>query len=486
MKNLMRTFLIVALSTGLASAVPTLSDVTVGNVSTTSLCVCWQTTELSTPGLEIFSDEAETQSLAGQVRVEFFPLHSDQRSVASSVGSREAGRDLRDTMRTRNVVLVKVSGLEPDTTYYLKPTAVDEGDQAIATAELTQATTARTAVFINESRRVLVDVTALEVPGTSIAGGLIVVATPAARYPLISVIGDAAGSTQAYVDLTHFLTADGATNLIPDGVTELDIRWKGLPEAPGAFENNEIAYGTEPVVAETSVVDFVPDDQELDFTLILRKTPPVVGLAQNVLLSAEKNGTADPDYDRPAVFASTGTLLTGGGATAPFKDGILSEHPVVFGTPGEQTIMIKDPVGTSVSEYLVTVLPLTYENWRNYYWNNPNDPNAAKDADPDGDGLRNDAEFATLRNPLRRDGDVLSVARTADGLKAWIKISNLQTEYTLAFETSTNLQTWTRSDVTPEILESQPSFNLMEACFPPATFGAVPFGAVRAILLPVE
>lgn len=485
MKNLLRTILMITLSASCAAAVPALSDVTVGNVSTSGFCVCWQTSELSNPVLEVFADQAETQPLTGQVRIEYFPLNSDQRGVASSVSSRAAGRDLRDSMRSRNVVLVKVSGLDPDTTYYLRPAAVDQNDQVIATAELTEATTARTAVFVNESRRVLVDVAALEVPGSSIAGGLIVVETSTARYPLISVIGDAADSTQAYVDLTHFLTADGATNLIPNGVTELDIRWKGLPEAPGGFENNEIPYGAGTTVAETSVVDFVPDDQKVNFTLILRKNPPVVGLPQNVLLSAEKNGGADPDYDRPAVFGSTGTLLVGGGATAPFQDGILSEHPVVFGSPGEQTISIKDPVGTSVAEYPVTVLPLTYENWRNYYWD-ANDPDATPDADPDKDGLRNDAEFATLRNPLRRDGDVLSVARTAGGLKAFIKISNLQSEYVLAYETSNDLSNWTRSDVTPTVSETLPSFNLMEAFFPSASFGDKPFGAVRAILLPAE
>ena len=74
----------VAFTVATADAV-TFSQVELGDVTTTGFSISWETSESSLPGLEIFSDAAGTQSLAGLVAIEFFPLTSDQRAVVSSV-----------------------------------------------------------------------------------------------------------------------------------------------------------------------------------------------------------------------------------------------------------------------------------------------------------------------------------------------------------------------------------------------------------------
>ena len=191
------------------------------------------------------------------------------------------------------------------------------------------------------------------------------------------------------------------------------------------------------------------------------------------------------DYVRPANLTTTGTFLGGGGETGAFVNGVLAAHTVIFGTPGTVDVTIGDLFGDSETTYPVTVLPLTYENWRIYYHGDNTSPDGEPGSDPDGDGLDNAGEFASLHNPLYRDPSVLSVAWLAGGMQVWIDFNRFQSEYQVVFETSNDLVTWDPSSVAPTLLESLPEKDIMQAVLPPSEFGSVGRGFARALFEPV-
>lgn len=473
-----------------ASAVPVISAVEVGNVTTSEFCVCWETSELSEPGLEVFSDAGGTISLAGTVAVEMFPLRSDQRAVASSVTIREDGRTLRDEIAAKNLVLVKVSGLTPGSEYHVRPVALDGGGAVIASGSMQAVTTSQTVTFINESRQVIVDLSAIDTVGTPVVGAIIKVVAAGSPYPLLAVVGDGTAADQAYIDATMFLNAAGDSNLVPSGLTSLMITWKGLPDYTGGFNGTDLAYVGGPVVAESSVAAFeLVSEDDVVFELILGKDPAVVGLPQEVRLEARapagEGGGLLTDYDHAAELTPTGSLLVGGGETANFVDGVLAGHTVVFATPGTVDVSIGDLFGDSETTHPVTVLPLTYENWRIYYFGDNTSPEGEPDRDPDGDGLDNAGEFASLHLPQRRDPSVLNVAWMPGGMQVWVDFNRFQSEYEVVIQTTEDLQTWNPVTVPTTLRESLPEKDIMEALLPPSQFGDSGRGFARARFVPV-
>jgi len=476
------TVALVLLTAIVARAVPEISSVDAGNVSTTSFCLCWETSETSIPGLDVFSDAGATQSLAGQVRVEFYPLGSDQRSVGTSASIRAEGRSLREEMRAKRLVLVKISGLLPGTDYFARPTAVDESGAPIASGDLQSVTTSQTVEFTGESRQVEIDLAALEIPGTPVAGTILTIATPTARYPLLAVVGDSWHPSRAYADLTQFLNATGDRNLLPSGVLPLTITWKGLLPAPGSFLGPDPEFDGSLLVARITPLVFDVAETNVDYIISFMHVPAVVGLPQNIALDAQGPGaTTLLDYDRPALIGTTGSLAAGEGVTSPFTDGLLAAHTIVFNSPGMVDLTVSDPLGSSVSSAPIEVLPLTYDNWRMYYFGNTTDPAGNPDANPEGDALTNRGEFATLGNPLVANPSPMGVRNSPGGITVSLDFNRFQSEYRVRFQTSLDLRQWDDSPVIPSVRESLADRDIIQAFFSTAEFNDNPFGAVRAV-----
>jgi hypothetical protein len=479
---------LLAAATIVTAGAVTISNVEVGNVTTTGFCLCWETSESSLPGLEVFSDAGGTQSLAGEVAVEFFPLAGDQRAVASSVAIREAGRTLRDDMRARNVVLVRVSGLQPGTEYSARPTALDTMGATIASGDLQAVTSSQTLDFVGESRQVEIDLSALEFPGSPVAGAILTITTPSAAYPLLAVVGDCWSPTRAYADLTQFLDAAGDRNLLPSGIMPLTITWKGLEQVPGVFTGPDVDYDGSLVVAHVTRLAFDVAETDVDFIITFLKEPAVVGLPLDIGLEAQGPGAVTLlDYDRSALIGTTGSLMVGDGPTAPFVDGLLSSHTVVFNAPGQVDLTVSDPFGASVSSASIEVLPLTYDKWRLHYFGDTIDPAGNPDANPDSDELTNKGEFTTLRNPLVVSTSPLGVRQSPGGITVSLDFNRFQSEYRVRFQTTVDLKQWNDSAIGPSVQQSLPDRDIVAAFFPNAEFNNQPFGAVRAVfeLIPV-
>jgi hypothetical protein len=186
------------------------------------------------------------------------------------------------------------------------------------------------------------------------------------------------------------------------------------------------------------------------------------------------------------VIGSTGSLTAGAGVTAPFVDGVLSAHTVVFDATGQVLLTVGDPIGPSVSSAPIDVLPLTYENWRSYYFGDLVDPTGDPDANPDQDERTNKWEFVTLGDPLVPSGGIFNTQKTPTGFAVSLDFNRFQQEYRVRFQTSTNLELWTDSSIGPTVRDSLPERDIIEALFPNAEFNNQPFGSVRAVLQPIQ
>jgi len=96
-----------------------------------------------------------------------------------------------------------------------------------------------------------------------------------------------------------------------------------------------------------------------------------------------------------------------------------------------------------------------FSSWITAYYATPSDPNAAPDADPDGDGLKNSVEYVlgTLPNTSNQGGPGASTAGGNLVFTFQRALASKNPDTTVAIEASTDLGIWTAYDVdtAPEV-----------------------------------
>jgi hypothetical protein len=446
------------------SAAPVINGAAVANVTASGACVAWEFTEDSYPGVAVFADAAGTNEVTTQVRVEVQALEHARREVSSTLASRAANRELQDAMSARRIAFVRLGGLLPETSYFIRPLALAApGGAVVSQGELVPFTTARTAAFVPEARQLAVDLSSI-VPTTGPVEGAVLFATHAqSRYPLAAVVGDGPSSTHAYFDLTLLLDAAGERNLLPpSGPLELTLSWLGLPPLTGYFSPNAVAYTGAPQVAALTTSVFVGEG------FVIRATPAgstaLVGFPLEVALSVtDISGAVETSFTQPLAVASP-ALAFGAGNTEPLVEGLLPDHQLVFSTPGVQTVTVSDPASGVSTSFDITVLPMTYQNWRDRLLGGDlaaGGPHGNPDIDP----FANFIEFIHGADPLARDAALMGAVQPpsdkALAIRFWL--NPYQTEYRVVIQVSADLLTWRRSPKTPVVLQAEPDGNLMEA-----------------------
>ncbi len=299
----------------------------VGNVTPFSLDLVWETSEPSVPGVEIYADANGTQSLADEVRVELFPLRLGDRSLNPDFDTRQKSRDLSDELSARNLVMMRVHGLSPGTTYYLRPVSFDaEGSENTDTVYPLQAvTTAEENAFINESRQLLLDFSA---QGPSSTKGTIArLEAEGLAHPLFCVVGDGPQANRAFFNLDHLLAASGERNATPSGDLQLSIRLLGLGAASGSFEHT-VTYGGGFVVADASDVLFSPSGTLASFAFDPIDDQTAGESFAVTIRALDASGDPLTSFNDSVELAGTVPLAEGEGTTAAFTDGVLSGHAV--------------------------------------------------------------------------------------------------------------------------------------------------------------
>lgn len=219
----------------LLAGVPEVSHVMVTDVTTRSFSVIWVSSEASSANLEIFEDESGAIPLTN-IKIIRHPVES-------------GNADIQQAAKSNGVMKVKVTGLEPGTTYYFKTVTNSEATGDIAyypnvepyISVITEAATVRTihsgSNLIPFSNDVIIQPCYLADGITPAEGSLLVATVSGANYPLTAFVGDGVDLPNALIDLNNLFGVFSHENLNcqqGDNLTLLNIR--------GASGNSIIIY----------------------------------------------------------------------------------------------------------------------------------------------------------------------------------------------------------------------------------------------------
>jgi hypothetical protein len=211
--------LIVGLCLGAAMSASALSisNVTVVNVTPSTFTVLWRTAAGAEPRIQVFSDASGTATLAGQLGIESFPLHTGSPEAGNRYERRQSKSMLSAKTRSYGWMQARVSRCAPGTTYYFRLTSSNATDVATypESGSLPSVTTLAENSFVAESQQLL-----LEVPGLDNAGRVVVLTHSNSTYALSAVVGDGAGTNQVFFNLAELVDLAGQGNYLPIGEQE--------------------------------------------------------------------------------------------------------------------------------------------------------------------------------------------------------------------------------------------------------------------------
>lgn len=343
-----------------AQSAVTLSQAQAGNVDVGQFSILWHAEGQGNPGLDVYSDAVGTESLAGQVGVEFYPIEMNDLTVPQTAGDRVTRRALQDLVKAKGLVLARVTGAEPGTTYYVRPRSFDPGTGAgneTELAPLIAVTTAESTAFVVESRQLLVRLGGCF---SNSQGTVLRLSKSGLPYPLFAVVGDSGEMDEAFFDLRRLLNPAGTSNASFSGSQdfELDLFDAG---GPTASQTVQAVFSGDPVVAAAQEVVFSSSFPGLAYFSLESAGTPVQGLpfllnivarnAQGQVLTAF-DGTVE------ITAAEPGALTSGTGTTAAFVNGRLNNHAVVSAVLGSVTLTATRPCGNETgSQAFVFISP---------------------------------------------------------------------------------------------------------------------------------
>lgn len=194
----------------------TITNVLPVNVTPGSFSILWRAAD-STPAIEVFADAAGTASLAGQLEIEYSPLHTGNPDLKAGYERRLNQAALRGKTQAMGLMLVRVSGCQPGTTYFyrLSSTPLNGSPQIYpASGPLPGVTTEAESAFVVDDQRLIIDV-----PGLDTLAQVVLLTNANAAHPLAAVVGDGVGTNQVFFNANDLFTlgTGGGRNLLPVG-----------------------------------------------------------------------------------------------------------------------------------------------------------------------------------------------------------------------------------------------------------------------------
>jgi hypothetical protein len=202
---------------GRADSSPSITNVVVANVTPSSFTVVWATTPGASSTLSVFADPGGATNLAGQVGLEFFPLHTGNPLLTGSYARRLNQAQLRQKTMTQGLAQVRVSGCSPSTTYYFQVQAANSIGQTVwpAAGPLPAVKTAQENAFVIQAQQLIINL-----PGIDPSGAIVLLSNIHTPSLLAAVAGDGVSSNQVYFNVTDLIAATGDTNYLPLGVQQ--------------------------------------------------------------------------------------------------------------------------------------------------------------------------------------------------------------------------------------------------------------------------
>lgn len=229
-----------------AGAVPDSVGVRAVDVTPSSCALVWLTDVAATPHVEVYGDPSMTTRLTGEVTVTPFPDLSPEAAEAA---------------RRKGIMKVRIAGLAPATTYYLRGVTPDPANPAsIGYAPLHQVQTAASVKpyrraadgtlhgFGNDLLAVKTYVRPGDTEGLPGLGDLVLMETPGSPYPVSAFVGTGIATPSGVLDLNNLFDRDALSMVLSGGEKALLTVYRG-----GALATL-IHYRRIPVSEETTAV----------------------------------------------------------------------------------------------------------------------------------------------------------------------------------------------------------------------------------------
>ena len=263
-------FFLLVLPVTAYGGVPEVNHVMVTDVTTCSFSVIWSASEASTADLEVYEDENGAVPIADAV-IEPHPI--------------ECGNEqIRIMAEDQGVMKVRVTDLEPDTTYYFMTITTSDGvtyypDAAPFMSVTTESETVRTYEsgedILPFSNDLIIEPCYLY-DGSDAEGTLLLATLEGGNYPITAFVGDGVDPPYALIDLNNVFSRDTYETLdLSQGLNLTLLNFRGLagnsivthvvPEdqslsevKPGEFGLkagwNMVSFQLEPGVTDTETV----------------------------------------------------------------------------------------------------------------------------------------------------------------------------------------------------------------------------------------
>jgi len=202
-----------------------------------------------TASISVFADAAGATNLAGQVGVEYYPMHTGDPALSNAYDRLLDLAALRQQTRSLGLLHIRVSDCSPGTTYYYRLRVSSTNGQTAqwpAAGPLPPVTTALETSFVLQSEQLLITL-----DETSPAGAVITLANTNTPSVLAAVVGDGAATNQAFFSVADLMAAAGGTNYLPVGNQEFIATVLG-PLARGLSQTYSVVFPTNFLVASAT------------------------------------------------------------------------------------------------------------------------------------------------------------------------------------------------------------------------------------------
>jgi len=192
---------------GTAQAVPETVSVRIADVSTTSFAVVWLTDVAAEPTLQVYTDSSANNEITQTLRLTAMP---------------NATAEVADAARAKGVMKVRVSGLEAETTYYVRTVTVDPANSSSVGYSAPQAVTTATKVApyhsaadstltpsANDLANFPVYIRPSDASQQPGLGDLLLLETDGSSYPVSSFVGQNIVAPEGLLDLNNLFDLDG-------------------------------------------------------------------------------------------------------------------------------------------------------------------------------------------------------------------------------------------------------------------------------------
>jgi hypothetical protein len=227
------------------------------NVTPTSFSILWRGVN-STSSIAVYADANGRTNLSGQLGIETLPLRTGDPGAAAGYDRRQNQSALQRQARGRGYMLMRVTGCQPQTTYYYRLSGSRPGFEPVvypANGSLPSVTTEKENSFVVDDQLLVLDV-----PGFDSYGRIVTLSNANASYCLAAVVGDGvAGTNHVFFNTGELFLLAGGGNFSLSGPQQFTADVLGIYGRLDTRVDFTLTFGTN-LTAATGTADSMHTD----------------------------------------------------------------------------------------------------------------------------------------------------------------------------------------------------------------------------------